>query len=315
MRTLPLLALMCGISLAAEIALADEMAVSGLLPGQTDQFAEADCLLRIQLPREAKSDRISWSINSAGRTLAKGTSAVTQTSKANELEFTIQTPAIKEGITLEVEFTFTDGEKNYSIPMRLRTGNPFSTLSETIRDRRLVVYDPAGNTLDALTSLEIPHRPLPFLKKIETDDSILLIGEGVECSAGLMEQLMAIGQSGRRIIVLRPSESSICSLELSAVGNRQLRFAQFDEDNWVPEKLDVAGWTVEGNTPGWLLQADGGKLQMTPGNGPQVWPLVEYQFTEPGECLFVGVPLIANWEATPVPREFLLHLLTAPCAR
>ena len=291
-------------------------------PGQTDQFAGAKCVMRISSPAAGLPPVVIWRLTVEQRTLAQGKSALqTLENAAEESTFEWQTPEIKNGVVLKATLScrLGDSEQTIEFPLRLRGPNPFRVVQETLKQSGIAVYDPLETTAHNLKELEVPVEVVTSLPDTE-EAQLVIIGEGVLWDEDLVDEAEQLTQQGKFLLVLRPQAESVWPLPLSAEGVSQFRFNQLADvqraaGGPVPQTLDVQFWDAAKTTrPGWALRIENEKLLLTPGKGSQVWQMAEYHTLNKGRCVFLGVPVMADWKSSPVPRELLAGILTSHLA-
>ena len=288
-------------------------------PGQTDQFAGAQCVMRISSPAAGLPPVVIWRLSVEQRTLAQGKSVLKPVDNAaDDSTFELQTPEIQNGVVLKATLScrLGDSEPTVDFPLRLRGPNPFHVVQETLKQSGIAVFDPLGATAEALKELEVPVEVVTSLSDTE-EAQLVIIGEGVPWDEGLVEEAEKLAQQGKFLLVLRPQAESVWPLPLSAEGVSQFRFNQLADvqrtaGGPVPQTLDVQFWDAEQTTrPGWALRIENEKLLLTPGKGSQVWQMAEYHTVQKGRCVFLGVPVMADWKSSPVPRELLAGIFTS----
>lgn len=299
----------CATALTAQAA--DKVPVE-FAAGQTDQFSGATCLLRVSTPGVPAPRNVVWRLSSEGRVLAQGNSALQPVENdASRSTFEILTPETKNGVVLDVALRchLEGSEAEVSLPLRLRGPNPFEHVRETLEKHEIALWDPVGKTSEALRGQEIAVQLVTSLQDVG-EAPLVILGEGIEWNDRLTERADELVRQGKLVLVLRPQEEANWPLKLSAENLSQWRFVSLAESGLAPQKLDIQFWGTDGNTKaGWELKISRQKLQLVPQNGPQVWQIAEYQTVNQGRCLFVGFPLIAHWNSSPVPRELLAEVL------
>ncbi len=312
MRTLAQLFCLLVIYATTLPAQAEEEVPFEFRPGQTDQFAGATCILRVSTPAVQKPHSIVWQLTSESRTLAQGNTVLQPVENhASDSTFELKTPETVNGVVLNATLRchLEGSAAEVVLPLRLRGPNPFEHVRETLEKNKIALYDPVGKTAEAFQGLEVTVQSVTTLQKVD-EAPLVIIGEGVEWNDRLTERADELARHGKLVLVLRPQDESIWPLKLSAENLSQWKFVSLAESGLVPQKLDIEFWRTEANTrAGWELSISRQKLQLVPQNGPQVWEISEYHTVNKGRCLFIGFPLIARWNSSPVPRELLAEIL------
>ncbi|MCA9080517.1 MAG: hypothetical protein KDA58_08155 [Planctomycetaceae bacterium] len=278
-------------------------------PGQSEQFASAECQIRILSRRDKLPTRILWTLQTESRTLSKDSSRLEPVPDiAGIWTFSIRTPQLKPGITFHVDLTCSlpDAGDEQTLTITLRDPNPFASLQETLRTRGIALLDTEGSTWEALDALEIPVHRIKSLDMLK-DQQLLILGEGIEWSNRLQSQLSDLRQQPRSILALRPATDARWPVEWFGGQGREWRLLHLTESNVTPEKLNTAVLMNPTEKVGWRLQVEDGKVWLAPGTGEETWTMSEFHRSTGGRELFVGVPLIKYWNISPVPRELLSH--------
>ncbi len=147
--------------------------------------------------------------------------------------------------------------------------------------------------------------------KESKQQSIVVLGEGSDWESRHEIDIASLMKAGQWIIILRPREGSPFPLIRNEKEESELTFGKWSGSNWFPDRLDREFWsTTEEDSFGFDLCSRPKQILLTASKGPQVWQYATYKAREGGGCLFVGVPIVAHWNRSPVPRELLAHLVT-----
>jgi hypothetical protein len=297
-----------------------------LIAGQTDQFAGNKCLIRICTETPMDGKRVAWVLSANNRTLATGKSLLRSVAKENEQahisEFELGTPEVRQGIAVHVQLHLKIEEliQESSFPLRLRHPDPFHDISETLAQRGIVVIDPNQTMAAALQSTSLQVRCVASANQVD-DERLVIVAEGSQWNSDLESAATAWMDEGRFVLVLRTMFGRNVQLQNLRRGMSKMEFTDLNRSRWISRDLDVGCWTQSASEQvGWRLLVDSNAMSLAPcephpddadnsDDYAQVWQFVEFQFQSGGACLFVGLPLIENWNRSPVSRELLKTIL------
>ena len=303
------LPLTIGVILFSSRAEADEILFQ---PGQTDQFAGTMCPLRIARPAGGAGGQIEWRLTAGYRTLAEGHSLLSPVEdRPDTLQFVVQTPEIENGVVLETRLTLaTKGiELPAVVPVRLRGKNPFESVRKTLEEFGIALWDPGDTTGRHLARLELPFQELKSLRATN-ESAVIILGEEASWDRETPALAAEFVKRGKLVIALRPELESTWPLTLSAEGLSRFRCLQLPESGLVPLALDIQSLGKPGDhRPGWGFAVSRESFQLIPESSPQVWDVVESHGLNDGRCLWIGAPLMSQWDRSPVSRELLAHIL------
>lgn len=293
------------------LCVASGRALAQVKAGQIDQFGDATCTLSLgpKLQQDSpNSNRVDWRIVCANRILAQGKSTLKSTEQCWSFDFA--TPMVNPGVVLEATLVFRlEDYQSESTPLRLRSKDSLTHVRQQLTKAGVAIYDSAGDTIAAFKELAMEPQIVTSFSGLP-NDSIVVVGEGVAWDNNLVKAVDDWEKGGKFVIVLRPTASSTWPLRLSGERFKKINFSQLEPSDWYPTNLDSSFWPSLDRSAGWGARVEESNLVLAPEKGSQIWQLVEYQIKEnAGGSLFVGVPLIARWRESPVPRELLTHIL------
>ncbi|MEZ6088724.1 MAG: hypothetical protein R3C05_12005 [Pirellulaceae bacterium] len=212
-------------------------------------------------------------------------------------------------LDVDLFYHFGDPSLQQQQLLRLRNVDPFVHVQNLLQESGLAVYDPLGNVEAAFEKLSLRPTFVTSLRDVRSE-SLVLIGEATVWDRRLIASINELAAEGKWVIVLRADTDSKFPMNLSGGGHR-LSFSHLSQSDWSPKKLDTAFWPKHHEAaPGLQLFVEKNELFISPQIGPQVWQLAEYHLKEHrGGLLFIGVPVIHRWNASPVPRVLLSHAL------
>jgi hypothetical protein len=273
--------------------------------------------------------RVLWHYAANQRTLARGEIEVRR-NDAGAAEVILQIPVVRDGVIFRTDLTVgfiprgEDAEADtLTKTLWLFPEDPFADQRETLKERKLSLFDPEGRTAKLFEKIELPHRLIRNAAVLEDRDehSYVIVGEGTSLTRnrGLAERLLRFAAAGGTVLMLAPSEGviplpgeALAKDEDNAARPGELRFRQhhviheFDkrlDSRFLPGTGDFAGSKVTLRT---RLSRIGMEVSE---DGDWPWFSVEYPDTK-GRFVFCGFSLIKHWNNGPTPRFLLNRILT-----
>jgi hypothetical protein len=295
------------------------------LPPGTAPFPGTSCPFELVASHEQeKGATIIWETLTENVVQARGTIAVPIDS-ANEQRFTIpfSVPAIEDhawahGILraqlLTADETFALASTAYSFPML--GGNPFASRKTELTRMDIVVFDPAGDTVEALRSVEVPHRVARTLEAaLAMNPGLLLIGEGLSLNdyrdgarwlsssdALSVPSLFLAPSGGKASLPLRfPSERGWIRARLENRHFALMMDKRFGPSAWGEANIPVrGGFTIMCSNP----DSFSAEFRDEPG-----WAWIELETADGVRASLSAFDVIGRWNRTPVSRWMLWEML------
>ncbi|MGZ0165360.1 MAG: hypothetical protein ACKVII_15660 [Planctomycetales bacterium] len=326
-------AVLCCVIACSESKAADDLTTtivpverwSSLFGGQ-----ETTLHFRVLKPKAdpAVDGRIQWHYSANQRILDRGEFEISRDDTALA-EIKLRIPKVRDGVIFKTEIHVTyvprgenDAVATLTKSLWLFPEDSFADQRETLKERKLSLFDPAGRTVDLFEKIELPHQRVRNAAALEDrdDHSYVIVGEGTSLirNRGLAERLLSFAAAGGTVLMLAPSEGVIpMPGEASQKGEPnvaqpgELRFRQhhvireFDkrlDSQFLPGTNNFAGSKVTLRT---RLSRIGMEVSE---DGDWPWVTIEYPETN-GRFMFCGFRLIKHWENGPTPRYLLNQIL------
>lgn len=318
-------ALVC---LACRIGAAEEQKVAiEYREKVTAFFSEAKAELHFDVTAtEAIAGKIAWTLGAKGRILASGEVEARPTPDVpSTLTIDRTLPPLREGVALalqlKVAFQPTDSKERMAEVVHdlwLFSHNPFVDRKERLEELDIKVFDPAGESADALEKLEVPFKHVHIADALhDVSEGTLVIGEGTSLKdyPSLSKLLPALAARGVHVICLAPSDGELV-LPLDA-NNEERRASQFslrriDLVAQLDKRLSSPRWVVDQKVELRTIKVSSTDEHVTGEivDQGQGWPWLEVKYDRPhGRFVFCGFGLLKAWEQSPVPRYLLAKLL------
>jgi len=272
---------------------------------------------------------IQWHYSADQRILDRGEFEIDRDDGALA-EIKLRIPKVRDGVIFKTEIRVAyvprganDAAATLTKSLWLFPEDPFADRRETLKKRKLSLFDPEGRTADLFEKIELPHQRIRNVAVLEDrgEHSYVIVGEGTSLirNRGLAERLLSFAAAGGTVLMLAPSEGVIpMPGEASPKGEPndaqpgELRFRQhhvireFDkrlDSKFLPGTDDFAGSKVTLRT---RLSRIGMEVSE---DGDWPWLTIEYPETN-GRFIFCGFSLIKHWDNGPTPRYLLSRILT-----
>lgn len=266
--------------------------------------------------------RVQWSLTFGSRTISRGSAKpfIPADSDVPMYLVEIPMPPLREGVVMSVslEMTWTDGEEKYehSRPLHVFSPNTFAEQREFLHDANISLFDPIGKTGKLLEESKIPYTSRPSLASVNSvSEGIVIVGEGVSFSEQRMlaESLLLAASRGVSVLCLAPAEGDFCLK------------AELDGETRRPNRMDLQrGGVVRRfdkrfddlvTLSNLSLVSRRNEIVLKTGSTTDEWSWLQLEFPAqppgkpPGKLILCGMGIMSHWEASPVPRYLVSHLL------
>lgn len=264
---------------------------------------------------------VAWTLSAANRTLRHGEiGPIAGPADVAKLAISLAAPPLQPGVVLSAELRLTwnaEGQpRQHAQPITIYSADPFSVRRAVLEAVRITLFDPMGDTADVFDNHEIPHASVRSLSAIDqVDAGVVIVGEGASFRQhpNLLPALARAAERGVSVICLAPTDGEFDFPGIDA-GSGPLRIAfershvvrRYDKRfDLLPTLAHLAVESRRGNVfveasasgPGWSwFSAD-------------YAPHSQHPEARPARLIVCGLSIIRDWEATPVPRYLLVHLL------
>jgi hypothetical protein len=275
---------------------------------------------------------LQWSHSAQQRTLNRGEADVRQSDDGPAASFDLQLTELRDGVIFRTQLTtefVPRGETSATAQLQrslwLFPRNPVAGRSAWAEKLELELFDPEGQTLDALKSIELPFQQSRSLSSALPDESsdiadrhrVLLIGEGASLAKGtLIDTAVEAAQAGRRVIVLAPEEGTFFMPGFdddSGQKTGELRLVRQSVITEFDKRLDAKAWPGASNavpSRGLRIGAVRGRMHATVSDNRFSWPWLELRYPDSGGVLiFCGFRIVEHWDSGPTPRYLLVRIL------
>ncbi|HEY8241576.1 MAG TPA: hypothetical protein VIH35_09020 [Kiritimatiellia bacterium] len=306
--------------LGSALVRAAELPSPGIAEGWSACFAGKEFVLHVE-PGAAVSagDRLAWSIESGGRILIRREEALEE---GTAVECRFSAPDVKEGVVLPVNFHAqvlgSDGQpRSAELVRRLNVfpEDAFHDRAAWLKERRIVLFDPVGDTAALFKEAGIPFEPARSPDAIDASSGgIVVIGEGASfaSSKGLAGQMVSWAGAGLGVLCLAPSEGGFALPGANAEEPAPDRMAWRRSDiiKELDKTLDSGAWPPDGvvNSRSLLITTDRQGVRVSVQSDAAAWAWMEAGYG-PGRVIVCMPEIVAKWSASPVPRYLLLAIL------
>lgn len=265
---------------------------------------------------------VEWRLKAGGRTIRQGRQNISS-AKSNNGVFSIAltVPALKAQLiidaTLEIVFIneITQKEVFFERDILLFGADPYVSQRVWLRDLDIYLYDPIGNTEKVLHAAGIPLTRINNLdRSLEGFNGLLIIGEAVSVKDVQVLRLLQLVRSGASVIGLSLADTDFPVDFQNSVSDRPVELILSDHGviERLNKKLASANWINEHSSISSSVSIDGDRAgaRLRIQQGESGWPWMEMSFPDQtSKLLFVGFPIIKDWNRSPVPRFIFKELL------
>lgn len=253
----------------------------------------------------------SWTLRIRHRTLARGTA------QRNGQEIAVQfvVPKTKGDVILDAKLELTLGDQVIEHEVFVFPKNPFEHKTKFLKNARIYLYDPVGETEEVFEQFDIPHELLHDQAAIENlPDGIVVVGEGLDpdSHSNLPSVICEAASRGINVIWLAPKagrfvfkmdDPVLTNLSMGAE-SEILRFdRRFDARNW-------NGVSCVETT--FLINQENAVVELTSQIHHRGWSWIKIQsnerFVQEPDIVICGHRIVQHWERSAVARHLLWHL-------
>ena len=193
-------------------------------------FGESDVKFTFDISSTAAfTGRVNWSLSAKKRTIVRGQEALEFTpDQPASVTVPLRIPPVKEGLIFEAELTLAvygpeGGQPLGKLvkPIWIYARDPFADRTNWLKERKLVLYDPAGKTAEVFDKAKIPYREMRNIAGLAAlEEGLLVIGEGVSLAdhRDLGETVCKLAAGGVPVLCLAPADGAF---ELPGSGDAQ----------------------------------------------------------------------------------------------
>lgn len=263
-------------------------------------------------------ERAAWRLSAEQRTLASGEVDVQgDRDKSAQFNIPLRFPSVKEGVVLDLQLSVTIGEVKHVKPVWVFPLDPFANRREWLRELKLTVFDPEGDTIKQFEASEIPHERVRQRDALDdVREGIVVIGERTSLTKhdGLIDDLQSLAVRGVPVLCL---SSEMGRFEwpgkAAPIGSVSLRRSDIIRE--IDKQLDGVSWPP-GKSPhsrGLIVTAHQDDVVAEVSEEKTAWPWCEWTFAgesaQPTRLIWCGFDLIESWESGPIPRYLFVRIL------
>jgi hypothetical protein len=288
------------------------------LPGQQDQLAGSKCELKIRWLGAPPSGHWKWRLIASERTLAVGRSQLVhdvQNEEPSIYGLAFETPNLNPGVSLKATLSVDSNEEKQLLALPITIWHPDPFIASDFEGVAITFFDPAGIMKDHLQGLSLRGQFVNRLADVGNAD-VIVVAEDAPWNENLSESLGNWVRSGRKVLMLRGSSSSVLRLNWSNQEIKSMRFGQLTDRPWSAQGTDPDYWRKESLRS--ALQIDiskrGPSLTIVD-TSPVVdadlahWQIAEFQSRSGGVCLFLGITILDHWNSSASPRLLFKQFL------
>jgi hypothetical protein len=313
----------CGAVPAADrVTISPREAWSGVLGGQ-----ETTLDYNITTP-EGFRGRLGWSLSVDQRTLARGEIALTaEAGRPNRAAVRFKVPEVKVGVVIQARLSVEvyDGGRGgrlagHERPLWIFSDDPFALRADWLKELKITLFDPQGDTQKILERAKIPFRQIQHVGALqEMTGGVLVVGQGtsLEEYRNLPEILVRLAAGGVPVLCLAPSAGSLPMPGAGMPGTelpvpKHVVLRRQDAITALDKRLDADGWPPEGQIVASTISitADGHRVVGQVGKEESGWSWIEVHYPhERATLLICGFAVVDRWDAGPTPRYLFAQML------
>ncbi len=281
-------------------------------------FAEAETRWKYRVSSESPvRERAAWRLTINQRTAASGELEVrADADKPAETTIALKWPKVKESTIQAAQLTVSIGDVRHERPVWIFPRDPFADRQDWLKELKLTVFDPPGDTNEVFNDSDIPHERIRSRDALDdVAEGIVIIGEGVSLKKhdGLLDDLRSLAARGIPVLCLASEEGEFTFPgEKPSATAIQLRRA--DAIRELDKRLD-SEWWPKGTSQlrGLHVTAASDDVIVQVRNDVNDWPWCEWQwkheFAKPSRLIWCGFGLITSWSDGPTPRYLFAKIL------
>ncbi len=258
-------------------------------------FAGEELCLRFAC---GEKSQVAWQASAARRPFASGVIVA----REGQAEIRFRTPDVKEGVVLPIQVAV----KNAVCKILVFGKDPLEGRRQWAEQLQIVLFDPPQKTAKAFDEIALPYRQVAAIGALAAvSEGIVVVGEGLVLDEhrGLGGVLCQLARKGVPVILLVP-ESGRLTISDPAPERFELQGGDVGkkiDSRTVADLTRSHGYRIAGeeNSPA---------LQITDRPSDYAWGDFRYDDAR-GRLCCLGWSLLDQWETSPAPRFFLVHVL------
>ena len=266
---------------------------------------------------------ITWRLAAGSATVARGESPVDLAAGLPvHVRVPLPIPNVKPGIVLAMTLTVAlqrqgeDGNSTLEKQLWAFPEDPFAGRDEWLKNLRVQLFDPEGNTQALFEKCNIPFNSVANVNALETLEGFLIIGEGVSFDEyrGLPDMMADAASRGMPVLCLAPGQGTMeipgaAGSALPKPESLRLEGPAFTQR--IDKRIDSGDWYpgIPPGRAGIVLKSDRQRVIGEVEEGATAWPWLIATYGGTGHLVICGQAIVANWEGSPSPRWLLVGLL------
>ncbi len=317
---------LCGSLAGPAIASAEDRTVIESHEEWSGVFGGTKAAFRLRVKPEVPfHGRVDWTFSIGRGTVGRGTAEVdARPGEPGVVDVALEVPPVREGLIVQAKLAAVASSGGRPVPgaalekvVWVFPRDPFAGRTRWLKDLKITLFDPGGETAEAFEGLGIPFEATRNVDALaEPAEGMLVIGEGASFDEerGLGVAMHAAAARGRPVLCLAPAGGRLSipgagDADISAP--RALSFRRQEIIAELDKRLDARAWPRDGKVVAstLALRAEGETLAGEVGSDPRGWPWVEILYPERrGRLVVCGFGVVAHWEEGPAPRFLLARI-------
>jgi hypothetical protein len=272
--------------------------------------------------------RLGWSLSSNNRTLARGEVALTaDAGRPKRVAVRFRVPEVKVGVVIQARLSVEvyDGPRGGKLAGHDRTlwifaDDPFALRSEWLKQRKITLFDPQGDTQKIFERAKIPFQQVHHAAALpEVTTGVLVVGQGIsfELHRNLPEILVRLAAAGVPVLCLAPSAGSLPlpGAETPGAGLPVPKYVVLRREEAITtldKRLDADAWPPDGRIVASTMSitVDGHRVVGRVGKEKNGWSWIEVYYPKQRATLLIcGFGVVDHWDAGPTPRYLFMQML------
>ena len=270
----------------------------------------------------------AWTLSVDQRIVARGKTAVAATPQTpGNIEIRVDMPKVKAGVVLRAVLSFAiygqdrhTAEASLEKPLWIFSEDPFTDRSRWLKELKICLFDPSGNTRQVFEKMKIPFSQTANVDSLDAlDRGLLIIGEGTSFRdyRGLPELMMKTAAGGTAVLCLAPLDGEIMLPGSLGVTTEfplpeRLLLRRNDVICELDKRLDALVWGtgVRPLASALSVRSDRNRVVGEVVQSPDGWPWLEIGFpAEHGKLIVCGFGVVRHWQIGPTPRFLFARIL------
>lgn len=272
--------------------------------------------------------RLGWSLSVDRRTVSRGETPLgAEAGRPAPAAVRLRIPEVREGLVIEARLSVEvydggGGRRMAGHDRRLWifSGDPFAQRSQWLKDLKITLFDPQGDTQRVFQQAKIPFHQVHHVAALgEMTEGVLVVGQGtsLEEYRSLPEILVRLAAGGVPVICLAPSAGTLPmpGAQMPEAGlpvPKHVLLRRQDAITALDKRLDAEAWPPDGKIVACTISiaAERNRVVGRAGNDENGWPWIEVRYPKKRATLLIcGFGIVDRWDAGPAPRYLFARTL------